>query len=124
MDRLNAGQEPNSCGRASARKDEGSGGEGIRGLDARLLLAQARTTASLDPEKAEEMFFEAACLAELQGIEDAKAGVCRPPVMYAGEELYLLQRWRWGFHFELECEELRDCRGCNDGSGDPCPIHG
>lgn len=96
----------------------------VRGLDARVQLAQARVLTLLEMQAAEDMFFKAACEAQLQGIEDAKEGIDQPPLMFAGEELHLLRPWRWGRVFELERQCMCACAGCRNGTGNPCQVHG
>jgi hypothetical protein len=98
--------------------------ESIHGLNIRVLLAQARITALVNPEEAEQMLYEIGSCAQAQGREDAQNGNSQPPLMFAGEEQYLLRPWRWGFNFERERQEMADCPQCQDGSGNPCPWHG
>jgi hypothetical protein len=32
--------------------------------------------------------------------------------------------WKRGYVFEQECQDMRRCPNCNDGTGNPCRVHG
>lgn len=32
--------------------------------------------------------------------------------------------WERGFVFQQECDAMGRCTYCNDGTGNPCPVHG
>ncbi|MBX9834353.1 MAG: hypothetical protein K2X78_15070 [Burkholderiaceae bacterium] len=95
----------------------------MRGLDIRVMLAQARITAFVDSAQAEGMYYNVVDEAFTQGMQDARSGMAQLPLLFKDEQM-LESSWRRGYEFELESIEMRACWNCNNGTGDPCPTHG
>lgn len=45
------------------------------------------------------------------------------PAMFQGEPA-LLRAWAYGWNLAAESAEMAGCHSCNDGTGNPCPVHG
>ncbi|GAB2855963.1 hypothetical protein GCM10027277_25700 [Pseudoduganella ginsengisoli] len=95
----------------------------MRGLDIRVMLAQAKITALCNPEEAQELYCDVLYEAMAQGVRDARANIDQVPLLFKGEEL-LESRWHDGYMTELLRQDMDDCPSCNDGTGNPCPFHG
>ncbi|MES2260586.1 MAG: hypothetical protein V4724_18855 [Pseudomonadota bacterium] len=95
----------------------------MRGLDIRVMLAQARIAAVYDAVQADEMHYDVRYEAMAQGMRDARDGIHHVPILFNGEKL-LISSWYDGFESELERMEMDDCPECNDGTGNPCSVHG
>jgi hypothetical protein len=99
----------------------------MRGLDTRIMLAQARIAAVIagnDADDADvERFIDAFYLARAQGSHDAQVGIIEPPPLFQGEP-DLLAWWKDGHDSFAELIEMHECSSCNDDTGNPCHIHG
>lgn len=95
----------------------------MRGLDTRVALAQARILKLVDAEGGKAAEYEAYIEAECEGYHDAAANLHQPPVQFADEPI-LLAGWKSGHRANMLMYEMDHCDGCNDGTGNPCRIHG
>lgn len=94
----------------------------MRGLDARLLIAQHRIRWAIGLDADYELMM--ACeLARQQGLSDAVDDIDAPPAMFRYEPL-LLRAWNDGKNEYADMLEMKACTGCFDSHGDPCPHHG
>ncbi|WP_186053749.1 hypothetical protein [Burkholderia gladioli] len=91
----------------------------MRGLDIRVAFAMAKIALIADPTK-EDLFF-VLMDAQAQGWHDEQAGETLP-VMFA-DELMLREAWMRGAKAAEIDDEIAFCDCCNDGTGDPCPLH-
>lgn len=97
----------------------------LPGMEARVELAKARILATIYGEGSEmhsEQMMEVAISAECLGRNDFYSGDAMPG-MFAGEPV-LIKLWNQGYDASALMDEMGDCEHCNDGSGDPCPMHG
>ena len=97
--------------------------EMIRGLRSRVLYSKAYITCLFDSDRADQLLLCAGIDATLQGAQDARDAVVKPPVTYAGAS-FLRRCWKAGFDDEVFSQEQLGCRQWHDGSGNRCPIHG
>lgn len=95
----------------------------MRGLDTRVALALARILKLVDVEAGGFAEFEAAMDAEVDGYHDAADGFNEPPAQFADEPI-LIAGWKNGHRANKLMDEMNHCLGCNDGTGNPCQIHG
>ena len=97
----------------------------MRGLHARLLLAQYRIARTIDlsEQLGDDLAVDASESAFEQGYEDAAAGYTEPPAVF-GDEAFLLAPWMAGQRQYLLTQEIHQCPMCNDFSIDHCAIHG
>lgn len=100
----------------------------MRGLDIRIMLAHERVWAKINGHTCgtaiDEYTFgsygEARCL----GYSDTRRGYAQPPVFFRDEPT-LLAGWSDGVESFEDEREMHYCTdGCNDGTGNPCPVHG
>lgn len=91
----------------------------MRGLQARAELATARVQAAIFGQDSEQ-----AGLAALDAtISDTRDGIadyhhdCHTPPRFFADEPQLLEAWQDGWGLAADSH-------CNDGTGNPCPLHG
>lgn len=95
----------------------------MRGLDIRVMLAQARITAFCNPEEAQALYSDVLYEAMALGVRDARADIDQRPLLFDGEAA-LESRWHDGYFTEMLRQDMEVCPTCNDGTGNPCPFHG
>ncbi|WP_186166161.1 hypothetical protein [Burkholderia gladioli] len=91
----------------------------MRGLDIRVAFVMAKLALFTDPTR-EDLFF-VLMDAQAQGWFDEQAGETLP-VMFADEPM-LREAWMRGAKSAEIDDEIASCDCCNDGTGDPCPLH-
>lgn len=93
----------------------------MRGLNVRVQYANAKIAEIVDPNT------DAVCLAwhdaQAEGYRDYQEQLDSVPVMFA-DVPELVSAWYSGYEMAAEDEEVSHCLDCNNGSGNPCPIHG
>lgn len=97
----------------------------MRGLDIRVNMALERVHAVINPD-APDGEDELICLlheARALGSYDAHRGFNDPPMMFLGE-VELADWWSDGYNSAFGLAEMMSCPECNDGTGNPCRIHG
>ena len=98
----------------------------MRGLDVRLAYARNKVLCSVGvivPGSDDDdgwMVFQAA---KASGYHDHLAGQSEVPILFR-DEPELVNAWKEGQDEAAEFEEMSECTGCNDGTGNPCCIHG
>lgn len=96
----------------------------IRGLDIRTEYEKALLAREAGKEDlALEALFVARLCAVSLGIEDFRNNVEICPAIFADCDS-LVGGWNEGFWLADESAEMEGCAYCNDGSGDPCTVHG
>lgn len=95
----------------------------MRGLTARVELAKAKFTATFDMDKAELLLWDSMQSAYADGVSDFNQGHHKVPPLFKGEPM-LVDAWRDGYVFAQETRAMTTCSGCNNGSCNPCPVHG
>lgn len=97
----------------------------MRGLDARVLLAQYRIGKTAQRSEAElaDVLNDATISAEAQGIDDAQGSNTSPPAFFLNEPV-LLRAWENGRGKFFDLREMAMCSSCQNGTGDPCHFHG
>ncbi|MDN7742387.1 hypothetical protein [Burkholderia gladioli] len=91
----------------------------MRGLDIRVAFVMAKLALITDPTR-EDLFF-VLMDAQAQGWYDEQSGETLP-VMFADEPM-LREAWMLGAKAAEIDDEIASCHCCNDGTGDPCPLH-
>ncbi len=99
----------------------------MRGLDVRIMLAQARIMEVIHGVRNNnvlsdwmaDVWMEAQAL----GHREVTEGLSEPPVMFQNEP-DLLTWWEQGQSVYWDMIEMAECPHCNDGTGNPCPSHG
>ena len=95
----------------------------IRGLDIRVAYTKAKLNFYLtNSVGAEEAKWEALFEAQQQGYSDHRDGLCNP-LMFA-DEPELVNAWKSGQAFAVDCLEEENCNDCRNAMGNPCPYHG
>lgn len=97
----------------------------MRGLETRMLLANYRVQRAIQNDQSIilDHAIQAVESARAEGCSDALEGISVPPAFFVDEPM-LLGAWEWGHSFMVELQDMWRCMGCQNGSGDPCPIHG
>lgn len=95
----------------------------MRGLQARAELATARVQAAIfgqDSEQAGLAALDATTSAIGDGMTDFHND-CHTPPRFFMDEPQLLEAWQSGWGLAADSHEMSHC---NDGTGNPCPLHG
>jgi hypothetical protein len=103
----------------------------MRGLDARIELAHARTLAIADGivlgfqggRFTNIRYENAIFMAVEDGAHDFRSGIADVPLLFSGES-DLIASWEFGRQSAAEQFEGRNCRRCNHPDGNPCEVHG
>lgn len=91
-------------------------------LDARIRFAKAKNARQLGLDD-DDQYNAAIDEVEAWGIADYKADRLAVPLMIANEPV-LVAAWNHGFDFASDLEEMAACDECQNGTGNPCAIHG
>ncbi|KWN65955.1 hypothetical protein [Burkholderia stagnalis] len=92
----------------------------MRGLEIRAAFALAKVAQIVDPDSNEMLMV--VMNAESQGHIDYLNGEALP-TMFADEPV-LRRAWRRGNRDGALSAEIEACPHCNDGTGNPCHVHG
>lgn len=95
----------------------------MRGLDIRVAWALSQIEAITNPEVGDEMEMNALVGAEEEGYSDYRRDRFDVPLMFADVPA-LAQCWTTGHRLAAEMDEMAQCPGCNDDTGNPCCTHG
>ncbi|WP_459203478.1 hypothetical protein ACQVRV_00025 (plasmid) [Ralstonia pseudosolanacearum] len=83
----------------------------------------AKILVLVDAEAGNDQMMEALMKAECLGHADYHGGRDDAPVLFQGESA-LVDAWERGWDSLAELAVMDACPGCNDGTGNPCSIHG
>lgn len=96
----------------------------MRALDARVEYEKAQLAALAGKQDLVDFGLQGSYgVAFVIGMDDFLRDAEKPPGLFSGCD-FLLDGWSDGFASMEESAEMNACSNCNDGTGNPCQVHG
>ena len=93
-------------------------------LDARVEYEKAQLAALAGKDELAGFGLQASYgMAFVVGMDDFLRDAKEPPGLFSGCDP-LLDSWSDGFASKEESAAMKACSNCNDGTGNPCQVHG